>query len=68
MMMMTFRMAVLVIALLLPGIAARAQAPQGGPPMLMNDPFSDQDRSPATEAKREEVRRKIEAVRIYQLT
>jgi len=67
-MMKTIRMAVLVIALLLPGIAARAQAPQGGPPMLMDDPFSDQDRSPATEAKRDEVRKKIEAVRIYQLT
>jgi len=61
-------MAVLVIALLLPAIAARAQVPQGGPPMLMDDPFSDQDRSPATEAKRDEVRKKIEAVRIYQLT
>ncbi len=65
-MMETFRMAVLVIALLIPGIATRAQAAQGGPPM--NDPFSDQDRSPATEAKRDEVWKRIEAVRIYQLT
>jgi len=66
-MMKPIRIAILVIALLLPGIVARAQqAPQGGPPM--DDMFSDPDRGPASEAKRDEVRKKIEAVRIYQLT
>jgi Spy/CpxP family protein refolding chaperone len=68
MMMKTIRMAVLVIAMLLPGFPALAQASQGGPPMVMDDPFSDQDRNPAIETKRDEVRKKIEAVRIYQLT
>jgi len=70
--MKTVRIIILAIALLLPGIAAQAQQrPHGSSPAGLYDDdmgFSDQDRGPAFEAKRDEVRKRVDAVRIYRLT
>jgi Spy/CpxP family protein refolding chaperone len=72
MIMKTIRITILAIALLLPGIAARAQqGPHGGAMggQYGDDTgFSDQDRGPAFEAKREEIRKRVDAVRIYRMT